>query len=245
MIALSLTARAVMGLAETTTPPPAADPFPTDLLAAGGDYVHFAAEDAGSVWLSRHGNDLTLTRSGTPETVTQDGVSWVNCQSGCYDILHDGWPGGMVFSVWALTAGARLAHPILYWGGASYSTSNTALRFYGNSKMDVGYSIFSTQWDLPTASGAETLEWSLPSLSLSGAECAVNGVSATRSALRNRSIASDSNCMVVGGARDSAGDSQPGGAMLRDLVITLGWVITPAQRAALESYRQARLAGAG
>lgn len=241
-IGLQLAGSASLG-GGASQPPAPVDSFPAELLSASGSYLHFAAEDAGASWTTRHGDAMTLNTAGRPVTSTQSGQSWVDCTNGCYDVEHDGWAGAMPFAIWALTDASRRGRSVVYKGPSRYSTSNATLRFMGNSRVDVGYTSFTARWSLPETAGAESLEWSNPGGSLTRIVCAHNGALVSRAELRDRSTSAAGTCLILGGARDGAGVSQPGGAALRDVVITLGWLPDAAQRAALESYRQARISG--
>lgn len=227
------------------------DPFPTALMAAGGSYHHWAFEDAGTSWAVRHGNAMTLSRVGTPVAVDLSGVRFLDCATGCYEHQRDAsLAAATPWSLWLLCSGRRQTGHGAYHGpiiGGANTTDTSALYFNAASRLFVGNTGYNASWTLPTAAGPESLEWSQPggaTASLAQVLAWRNGASLARAYLNNRATTATGRVVVLGGARNASGVSVPGGIQIRDAVLTTGWVLGAAQRAALESYRLARLAAA-
>lgn len=242
MIGLGLPpeARGRPGMAPPVTP---TDPFPAAQLAAGGNYHHFAAEDAGETWASRHGGALTLLRRGTPTTISVGGLPMLDCTSGAYEVVRDsGLPAEAPFTLWVLCEPNTLSGRALYNGPPVYDTSAAALAFRPHvaSALSGGSALSHT---LRSSDPVRSYEWSrLGAGSLSAViRCYENGqaLSATNSstALTDAS----GTVFVVGGYRNSGGTLSYAKLRVSDVVLTQGWVLDGTQRAALDSYRQARL----
>jgi len=225
--------------------PAPADPFPAALLAASGDYVHFAAEDAGAFWTARHGTPLTMDRFGSPVLVTHEGVPFLDCAAGAYDVLQTTpFPQYAPFSLWALTGGNRPPGIDFYIGPAAYTNNARVLQFRSNSTVDVGNYKYRTTWDIPAANGAESVEWERPAGTTDVYDLKFyhNGVERIVTEQGTaRGFQTNGGTIVIGGTRDAAGVTVPGGTKVRDVVLTIGWTLDATQRAALEAYRLARL----
>jgi hypothetical protein len=225
---------------------PAFDPFPAALLAASGPYVHYAAEDAGGAfWQSRHGLPLEVDRAGTPALQTVGGVQYLACTNGCYDVVRTPFPAESAFSLWSLTGGNRPSGKDFYIGPPIYANSGGTLQFYSSSRVDAGASRFNVTWELPATAGPESLEWARPmggSTGLSRYDFRHNNTSVVKVMGDERSTRADGDTIVLGGARNSSGVSVPGGTLIRDVVLTIGWTLNSEQRAAMEAYRLARIA---
>ncbi|MFB2530611.1 hypothetical protein ACEYYA_00410 [Paracoccus sp. p3-h83] len=228
------------------------DPFPADLMAQGGTFHHWAVEEAGATWATRHGAARALSAVGQPGRITRGGVSFVDCAAGCYDHVAAtppiAWAPPVAWSIWLLTDGQRSAAVNLYHGpmvGGANTSSTATVYAATQARLFLGNPGYNAQWALPTAGGAESLEWDLPGgtgAALAGITAWRNGVAMARSYLNNRGLSEAGPVLVLGGARNASGVSVPGGLRIRDVVMTVGWTLGPAQRAALESYRLARLA---
>lgn len=221
------------------------DPFPASLFGSA-PYVHYAAEDAGgATWTARHGLPLSLDRVGAP--IVRSG--WLDCTMGCYWVAREPWPRTMALSLWMIVGAARPDAPLAYNGGAQSGGGNSDLAFYRDSRLTVGgsgrYAVaYFTDW---TASPAarESLEWTKPEGQIAGSSVEfyqnITKRSVSRRGSYDRTLTSDGPVFVVGGARDAASQTIYGGMAIRDVILTIGWTLTPEHRAALETYRKRRV----
>lgn len=225
------------------------DPFPADLLAASGDYVHFAAEDAGgATWASRHGLALSMDRNGSVSV----SAGWLDTAAGVYLVDRTPWPADTAFSLWGLVKPILAGSDIMFYNGLTnntvsasnvrFSATTTASIIAGNNRLrnfaatatSAGTSL---QWDRPTGGSQADVSAYQDGASLSVTATSGNGLG----------ISADGPRFVIGGEPVRNDTATPpaidySGIQIRDVVLTIGWTLDATQRAALEDYRQMRAA---
>ncbi|MDO5621903.1 MAG: hypothetical protein Q4G24_10580 [Paracoccus sp. (in: a-proteobacteria)] len=220
---------------DPVTPEPV-DPFPAALLG-DAPYAHYAAEDAGATWTARHGLPLVMDRAGDP--VLADG--WLDCAAGCYTADREAWPADTPFELWALCQPNALIGRQFYNGPQVYSNNPVS---FATRLSDAG--VFSGNtvraYAPPAASGPRTYSWARTGPGNMSAVMQVRVanqiIAASTTADRATSAAGD--WFVVGGSMSSGGAAVPQGLIVRDVLLTVGWVMSDAQRTALEVYAKSR-----
>lgn len=221
--------------------PAPVDTFPKDLMAASGPYVHFAAEDAGDTWTARHGMPLTVDKIGNPYL---DERGFLNMMSGCYRVLDPVFPNEVTLSLWCYMGEGYSDRPAFYIGpelanGDQITLSSTR----GRIRTSNGTSSFAEE-AFPPSDRTKTIEWVVPYPStLSDAKVYVDGADTGEPVTnKDKALAPIWDEIVIGGGKDVNGiHTLDVPVTMRDFVMTVGWEMNSAQRAALQDYRMRRM----
>ncbi|MDO5621201.1 MAG: hypothetical protein Q4G24_07000 [Paracoccus sp. (in: a-proteobacteria)] len=222
-------------------PPEPADPFP---LALFGDapYAHYAAEDAGATWTARHGLPLVMDRSGDP--VVRGG--WLDCAAGCYAATREPWPRETAFELWALCQPSSVMQRAFYNGPLVFNNNPVS---FGFRLPDAGVYSGNTirAYDLPSASGPRSYAWAkaegIANMSLSMTVHVAGQQVTALASTGDRQTNASGDTFVIGGEANATGQIiARSGLIVRDVLLKIGGTLTDAQRTALETYAQARLA---
>lgn len=188
---------------------------------------------------------MALLRRGTPATVSVGGLTMIDCTSGAYEVVRTSpMSADAPYSLWALcehnTNGLRS-----FYNGPEIYVSQPVLAAYRVTGAGVYSGSSLTTYTQPSTRPVRSYEWSRtgPGSISQVMQVYEDGVGLTIAALIDKPTDASGAVFAVGAIRNTSGALIYGKLRVRDVVLTQGWTLTAAQRAALDSYRQARLAG--